>query len=93
MQFGFVLLIFYSAEFAIENLFFLLEKHVKHEMIMFSIINQISDILWMRNDYPNTDEDKVLCAKVEIPWRHQKYAIVQKMLDDLYTQVRDTEWR
>ena len=93
MGLAFCFCMFYSAEIFIERLFFLLEKHVKYEMIMFGIINDVSDILWNKNDFPSDADDKVLCAKTEIPWRHQTFDGVQKVLDDLYQKVRNTPWR
>ncbi len=77
-NFGFVLLIFYSAEFMIEKMFFLLERHVKYEALLFSIIHQVNCKL-KKNV---SDKEKIELVKNEIPWRNRYIHEVEKILDE-----------
>ena len=68
VQFGFVLLIFYSAEFAIEKLFFLLEQQAKYEALLFCVLHLVNCKAY---DTKRTDLEKIEAIKKVIPWRRR----------------------
>lgn len=78
VSFGFVLLVFYSAEFVIEKLFFLLEKHVKYEALMFCIFHLVSSKLY---DKKMTNDEKIEYIKTKITWRHRYLPELEEILE------------